>query len=98
MPDPSGPDEAKLLETALFEVKKIIVGQDRAIERLMVCLLAGGHALLEGVPGLAKTLAAETLATWWAAPSPGCSSRPICCPPTSWAPASTGRPARPSTS
>ena len=62
MPDPSGPDEAKLLETALFEVKKIIVGQDRAIERLVVCLLAGGHALLEGVPGLAKTLAAETLA------------------------------------
>ncbi|MEI7592031.1 MAG: MoxR family ATPase [Actinomycetes bacterium] len=52
-----------LLEQALFEVKKVIVGQDRAIERLMVCLLAGGHALLEGVPGLAKTLAAETLAT-----------------------------------
>ena len=44
-------------------MKKVIVGQDRAIERLMVCLLAGGHALLEGVPGLAKTLAAETLAT-----------------------------------
>jgi MoxR-like ATPase len=51
------------LEEALFEVKKVIVGQDRAIERLLVCLLARGHALLEGVPGLAKTLAAETLAT-----------------------------------
>jgi MoxR-like ATPase len=51
------------LEQALFEVKKVIVGQDRAIERLIVCLLARGHALLEGVPGLAKTLAAETLAT-----------------------------------
>jgi MoxR-like ATPase len=51
------------LEQALFEVKKVIVGQDRAIERLLVCLLARGHALLEGVPGLAKTLAAETLAT-----------------------------------
>jgi len=62
MPDASSPTDAKLLETALFEVKKVIVGQDRAIERLMVCLLAGGHALLEGVPGLAKTLAAETLA------------------------------------
>src|SRR6195952_1184055 len=62
MPDASSPTDAKLLETALFEVKKIIVGQDRAIERLMVCLLAGGHALLEGVPGLAKTLAAETIA------------------------------------
>ena len=47
----------------MFEVKKVIVGQDRAIERLLVCLLARGHALLEGVPGLAKTLAAETLAT-----------------------------------
>ena len=51
------------LEQAMFEVKKVIVGQDRAIERLMVCLLSGGHALLEGVPGLAKTLAAETLST-----------------------------------
>jgi MoxR-like ATPase len=57
------PPSPALLEQALFEVKKVIVGQDRAIERLMVCLLAGGHALLEGVPGLAKTLAAETLAT-----------------------------------
>ncbi|MGZ4694565.1 MAG: AAA family ATPase [Acidimicrobiales bacterium] len=54
---------AATLEHALFEVKKVIVGQDRAIERLMVCLLARGHALLEGVPGLAKTLAAETLST-----------------------------------
>ncbi|CAN5651731.1 MoxR family ATPase [soil metagenome] len=56
------PDEAGLLETALFEVKKVIVGQDRPIERLLVCLLAQGHCLIEGVPGLAKTLAAETLA------------------------------------
>jgi len=54
--------DAALLERTLFEVKKVIVGQDRAIERLLVCLLARGHALLEGVPGLAKTLAAETLA------------------------------------
>ncbi|MCC6438085.1 MAG: AAA family ATPase [Acidimicrobiales bacterium] len=54
--------EAKQLETALFEVKRVIVGQDRAIERLFVCLLAQGHCLLEGVPGLAKTLAMETLA------------------------------------
>ncbi len=54
--------EARQLETALFEVKRIIVGQDRAIERLFVCLLAQGHCLLEGVPGLAKTLAMETLA------------------------------------
>ena len=56
-------DEAALLETALMEMKKVIVGQDRAIERLFVGLLARGHVLLEGVPGLAKTLAVETLAT-----------------------------------
>jgi MoxR-like ATPase len=56
-------DDATLVEQALFEVKKVIVGQDRVVERMMVALLAGGHVLLEGVPGLAKTLAAETLAT-----------------------------------
>ena len=50
------------LEAALFEIKKVIVGQDRTIERLLVCLLARGHCLLEGVPGVAKTLAVETLA------------------------------------
>jgi len=61
-PMPPGPEPA-LLESALFEIKKVIVGQDRAIERMMVCLLARGHCLLEGVPGLAKTLAVETLAT-----------------------------------
>ncbi len=54
--------EAALLEHALFEVKKVIVGQERVIERLFVCLLSRGHCLLEGVPGLAKTLAMETLA------------------------------------
>jgi MoxR-like ATPase len=57
---PAAPEQ---LEQALFEIKKVIVGQDRAIERLLVCLLARGHCLLEGVPGLAKTLAVETLAT-----------------------------------
>jgi MoxR-like ATPase len=50
------------LERTLFEVKRVIVGQDRMVERLLVCLLARGHCLIEGVPGLAKTLAAETLA------------------------------------
>ena len=53
---------AERLEQTVFEVKKVIVGQDRVVERLLVCLLAKGHALLEGVPGLAKTLAAETIA------------------------------------
>jgi MoxR-like ATPase len=60
--DAPGPDRAALLEQALFEVKKVIVGQDQAIERLLTCLLARGHVLLEGVPGVAKTLASETLA------------------------------------
>jgi len=60
-PSTPGP-EAALLEATLFEIKKVIVGQDRAIERMLVALLARGHVLLEGVPGLAKTLAVETLA------------------------------------
>ncbi len=50
-----------VLERTLMEVKKVIVGQHRLVERLLVCLLARGHCLLEGVPGLAKTLAVETL-------------------------------------
>ncbi|WP_428966881.1 AAA family ATPase [Micromonospora fluostatini] len=54
---------ARLLEQTLFEVKRVIVGQDRLVERLLTALLAQGHCLLEGVPGVAKTLAAETLAT-----------------------------------
>ncbi len=54
--------DASLTERALFEVKRVIVGQDRMIERLLVCMLARGHCLLEGVPGVAKTLAVHTLA------------------------------------
>ena len=54
--------DAQLLERALFEVKRVIVGQDRMVERMLVSLLAKGHCLLEGVPGVAKTLAVETLA------------------------------------
>jgi MoxR-like ATPase len=62
MTDIASDTDARLLEQTLFEVKKVIVGQDRLIERLLTALLAGGHCLLEGVPGVAKTLAAETLA------------------------------------
>ncbi|MBN1173979.1 MAG: MoxR family ATPase [Micromonosporaceae bacterium] len=54
--------DAGVLERALFEVKRVIVGQDKMIERMFVSLLARGHCLLEGVPGVAKTLAVETLA------------------------------------
>jgi MoxR-like ATPase len=53
---------APVLERVLFELKKVIVGQDRLLERVLVCLVARGHCLLEGVPGLAKTLTVETLA------------------------------------
>jgi MoxR-like ATPase len=52
----------KPMEKVLFEVKKIIVGQDSLLERLIVALLARGHILVEGVPGLAKTMAIKTLA------------------------------------
>src|SRR5437867_12546119 len=50
------------MERVLYEVKKVIVGQDHLLERLVVALLARGHILVEGVPGLAKTMAIKTLA------------------------------------
>ncbi len=50
------------MERLLFEIKKIIVGQDHLLERIVVALLARGHLLVEGVPGLAKTLAVKTVA------------------------------------
>jgi MoxR-like ATPase len=50
------------MEQLLYEVKKVIVGQDTLLERMVVALIAGGHLLVEGVPGLAKTLAIKTLA------------------------------------
>src|SRR5919199_2019145 len=62
-PPPARPDEPRAaLEEALYEVKRVIVGQDAMLERLLVALLARGHVLLEGVPGLAKTLTVKTLA------------------------------------
>jgi MoxR-like ATPase len=54
-------EAAAPLERLLFEMKKVIVGQDRLLERIIVALLARGHCLIEGVPGLAKTLTVETL-------------------------------------
>ena len=56
------PGTADLMERILYEVKRVVVGQDRFLERVMVALLAGGHLLVEGVPGLAKTLTVKTLA------------------------------------
>src|SRR5207247_2194512 len=56
----TGPDTA--LEQVLYQVKRVIVGQDVLLERMVIALLARGHLLVEGVPGLAKTLAVKTLA------------------------------------
>jgi MoxR-like ATPase len=56
------PSTAALMERVLYEVKRVVVGQDRFLERVLVALLAQGHLLVEGVPGLAKTLTVKTLA------------------------------------
>jgi MoxR-like ATPase len=56
------PETAQLMEQILYEVKRVVVGQDRFLERVMVAMLAQGHLLVEGVPGLAKTLTVKTLA------------------------------------
>src|SRR6201991_459241 len=55
-------DRANPLQPVLFEVKRTIVGQDILLERMAIALLSGGHLLVEGVPGLAKTLAVKSLA------------------------------------
>ena len=68
-PDPRSDVEADVttearrgLQAALWECKRVVVGQDAMLERVLVALLAGGHVLLEGVPGLAKTLTVKTVA------------------------------------
>ncbi len=55
-------DARQTAEAVLYEIRRVIVGQDAMLERILVALLAGGHLLLEGVPGLAKTLTIKTLA------------------------------------
>ncbi len=69
-PNPPAPmahaEVAALMERLLYEVKKIVVGQDRFLERVLVAMLAQGHLLVEGVPGLAKTLTVKTLARTFA--------------------------------
>jgi MoxR-like ATPase len=59
----SNPEPSRPIERVLYEVKKVIVGQDHLLERMAVALLARGHLLVEGVPGLAKTMAIKTLAS-----------------------------------
>lgn len=55
-------DAAAVMESVLYEVKKIVVGQDAFLERILIAMLARGHLLIEGLPGLAKTLTVNTLA------------------------------------
>jgi MoxR-like ATPase len=62
LPTPSGAEARERLEQALFEIRRVIAGQDAMLERVLVCLLAQGHLLIEGVPGLAKTLTIKTTA------------------------------------
>ncbi len=58
----SSTPEQLTVEAAVFEIKRVIAGQDEMLERVFVCLLADGHLLIEGVPGLAKTLTIKTVA------------------------------------
>jgi MoxR-like ATPase len=61
--DTAEPTPNTVMEQVLYEVKKVVVGQDHFLERVLIALLAKGHLLVEGVPGLAKTLTVNTLAT-----------------------------------
>ena len=61
--DLSDQDHLTKLEEALFEIRRVIAGQEEMLERLLLCLLSGGHLLIEGVPGLAKTLAIKSTAS-----------------------------------
>jgi MoxR-like ATPase len=60
---PTPAEARELLEKALFEIRRVIAGQDVMLERVLLCLLTGGHLLIEGVPGLAKTLTVKTTAS-----------------------------------
>ncbi|MCC6532491.1 MAG: AAA family ATPase [Burkholderiales bacterium] len=62
MSDESSGNVRDLMERILFEIKRVVVGQDHFLERVLIAMLAQGHLLVEGVPGLAKTLTIKTLA------------------------------------
>ena len=64
------------LNTVRREIAKVIVGQDGVVEGVLICLLAGGHVLLEGVPGLGKTTLLRTLARSFNSSTRASSSRP----------------------
>ena len=70
------------LERLIQRLEHLVVGQRPLLERLVIALLAGGHVLIEGVPGLAKTRAVRALPRPSTCPSAGSSSPPTCSPPT----------------
>ena len=74
--------ESAFVDLLSLEVGKVIVGQKHLVENLMIAMLADGHILLEGVPGLAKTLAISTLAQAVDGKFSASSSPPTCCRPT----------------
>ena len=74
--------EARFVHVLLSEIRKAIIGQDRLVERTLVGLLADGHILLEGVPGLAKTLLVKTIGQAIQAEFSRIQLTPTCCPQT----------------
>jgi MoxR-like ATPase len=82
---------ASLMQRILYEVKRVVVGQDHFLERVLVAMLAQGHLLVEGVPGLAKTLTVKTLARTVRGQFKR-SVHPDLFRPISWAPACTSAP------
>ena len=79
----TGPSWSQKLRT---EIGKAVIGQDAVIERMLVALLANGHVLLEGMPGLAKTLLIKSLGAALGVQFERISSHPTCCRATSSAP------------
>jgi MoxR-like ATPase len=73
----------ELRDQVLAEVSKVVVGQEEALDAVLVGAVVGGHVLLEGVPGVAKTLLAAATRGPSASASGACSSRRTCCRPTS---------------
>ena len=73
--------EAMFLQELLLEIRKVMVGQDQLLERVLIGLLADGHILLEGVPGLAKTLLVTTVARRLTRGSRASNSHQTCCRP-----------------
>ena len=79
-------------ERILSEIRKVIVGQDAVIDQVLIALFTGGHCLITGVPGLAKTLLIKTVAQILDLSFKRISSRQTSCPPTSPAPRCSTRP------